>query len=165
MLNDKTPEELGRIVRESPLYPILLEMEYKNTTEIAEGEVQTPKWLKILKEIENEAKEPLSIKQVEKAKPIEDNKNTGYIYFIQNEDNNLIKIGYAKNVQKRIVALQTPSTSKLILLGNIPGNFDFEKRLHKRFHGAKKSGEWFRPTFELLGYIYSMTHENMTIEQ
>jgi predicted GIY-YIG superfamily endonuclease len=81
-----------------------------------------------------------------------------FVYFIQNEDSNAIKIGRARDLSKRMKALQTSSPAQLKLVVAIQVNDskeaeDLEKSLHRQFWKIRISGEWFRAEPELLEYI------------
>jgi hypothetical protein len=71
------------------------------------------------------------------------------VYFIS--DGQLIKIGYSKNVNKRIKQLSTGNGRKLFLLGTIDGDKNREKEIHKQFKSS--NGEWFTVTDDLLSFI------------
>jgi T5orf172 domain len=82
----------------------------------------------------------------------------GYVYFILNQDNQAIKIGFAKDVRKRLKALQTSSSCQLRLMGAIKTENSLtantlEVSLHKRFNALRLSGEWFRADLDLMEYI------------
>jgi hypothetical protein len=81
-----------------------------------------------------------------------------FIYFIFNADSNAIKIGRAKNVSRRLQALQTSSPAMLNLLRTIPvegleAARELEHSLHQRFHELRLNGEWFRADTVLRDYI------------
>lgn len=81
-----------------------------------------------------------------------------YVYFVFNQDSNAVKIGVAKNIQKRLSALQTSSPAKLELLGFIKTNNSrdakkLEHSLHQKFTALWIMGEWFQCKQELLNYI------------
>jgi hypothetical protein len=81
-----------------------------------------------------------------------------FIYFIFNQDSNAIKIGRAKNLERRIKSLQTSSPAKLELLKSISVQGmseaqDLEQSLHKKFDGLRITGEWFRAESILMDYI------------
>jgi hypothetical protein len=76
------------------------------------------------------------------------------IYFVQSEGDGSIKIGFTSTpFAKRLETLKTGSPHKLKLLGIMPGLKKQERQLHRHFSAARMSGEWFRPTPELLAYI------------
>lgn len=76
------------------------------------------------------------------------------VYFIQTAGENAIKIGYAKEPQKRRAELQTGHHEELTVVGVIArGDMALERKLHDRFAKSHIRGEWFRPTEELLGFI------------
>lgn len=69
-----------------------------------------------------------------------------YVYFIS--DGEYVKIGVAKDLSKRLTALQTANARKLELLFAIPTNsektaFELEGILHNQYSHYAVSGEWF----------------------
>lgn len=70
-----------------------------------------------------------------------------YTYFIvENEDNeeSRIKIGFSKDPQNRIKALQTGNSRKLEIMGWIESDDkSLEKKLHKKYEKHRHHGEWF----------------------
>ena len=81
-----------------------------------------------------------------------------YVYFVLNRDSNAVKIGSAKNVRRRLAALQTSSPAQLKLLGSIKAKSikaaqNLEQSLHQKFADLRIIGEWFRSEKELLHYI------------
>jgi hypothetical protein len=76
------------------------------------------------------------------------------VYFIQPVGGGLIKIGIASNVASRLSGLQTGSPVELHVIAVIRGvEQSTEAELHLRFAAARRHGEWFEPTPELLAYI------------
>ena len=69
------------------------------------------------------------------------------VYFIGQEDHGpfAIKIGKAKNIQKRRKQLQTGNPVELKILGWLLSDNDLvlEKQLHQSFRHARGQGEWF----------------------
>lgn len=81
-----------------------------------------------------------------------------FIYFILNQDSNAIKIGHAKNIDRRMKSLQTSSPAKLELLKLIPvqGRMEAKKlelSLHQKFSDIRLTGEWFKAEPILVQYI------------
>lgn len=68
------------------------------------------------------------------------------VYFVTARDVDLVKIGYAFNPLARYRHLRTSSPIELRLEGAIPGGFDKERELHKRYAKERMRGEWFRIT-------------------
>lgn len=68
----------------------------------------------------------------------------GFIYFIGCHD--FIKVGYAENVELRLVALQTGCPYELTLLHKIPTQnmVADESRIHRHWQRYSMRGEWFR---------------------
>jgi hypothetical protein len=77
--------------------------------------------------------------------------NSVVTYFVQAEQVELIKIGRATSVQKRIDSLRCGSPVRLHLLGILKG--DREAEMHQRFRRWRQHGEWFKPAQELLDFI------------
>ena len=72
----------------------------------------------------------------------------GWVYYIAQDD--LIKIGYAKNVTRRMKAYGP--TAKLLAVH--PGTLALEKDMHAKFRSSLDSGrEWFRRDDELMAHI------------
>ncbi|HEY9699093.1 MAG TPA: GIY-YIG nuclease family protein [Trichocoleus sp.] len=81
-----------------------------------------------------------------------------FVYFILNEDSNAVKIGRAKDMHKRMKALQTSSPAKLKLLKSVQveGRKEaeqLEQSLHKQFSEIRLAGEWFKAEANLLNYV------------
>jgi len=79
-----------------------------------------------------------------------------YVYFLLS--NNLIKIGFTIDVQKRISCIRTMSPSPVKLLGFMEGGRDKESALHKKFASTRMHGEWFKKTDSLLNLIREACH-------
>ena len=74
------------------------------------------------------------------------------IYLIS-YDNQFLKIGYTKNINKRLCQLQVSSPVKLEVLHLINGNVTLEKELHVLFKDLRTSGEWFTYNASILEYF------------
>jgi DNA-binding XRE family transcriptional regulator len=74
------------------------------------------------------------------------------IYLISYE-NKFVKIGYTKNISKRLSQLQVSSPIKLEVLHLIDGNVALERELHILFKDLKTSGEWFKFDSSILEYF------------
>ncbi len=89
-----------------------------------------------------------------------------YVYFIFNPDSNAIKIGFAKDVLKRLAALQTSSPGQLELLAviktqNARKAKQLEGTLHQQFAQLHISGEWFKAEKTLLNYLREVAPMNV----
>jgi hypothetical protein len=80
-------------------------------------------------------------------------RDKGYVYFMQAVDGGPIKIGWAKDPEKRLAAHQVSSASELKLLGAMWGTQDVERKWHARFAHLRIRGEWFEGTEALLRAI------------
>ena len=83
-------------------------------------------------------------------------------YFISNEDGD-VKIGKTTwPIQIRLRQLQTGSSSKLVLLHSMEG--DYEHKFHERFKHLRLHGEWYRGTPALLGFIERLKNPTLPKE-
>jgi hypothetical protein len=73
------------------------------------------------------------------------------VYFVRAVDK--VKIGFTRDVERRISELQTASPVDLELLGTLPGSALTERRLHKRFSAHRVNREWFRYEPPIIGFI------------
>jgi len=78
------------------------------------------------------------------------------IYFVQEENNGLIKIGYSTNPEKRLKTLQSKATKKLSIMKTREGDYDTESFLHIKFLNHLAYNEWFYPHKELIDYIKNL---------
>ena len=74
------------------------------------------------------------------------------IYLISHSDT-FLKIGYTKNINKRLSQLQISSPIKLELYHLIDGNVTLEKELHFIFRDLRTQGEWFHFDHSILQYF------------
>lgn len=74
------------------------------------------------------------------------------IYLISHQ-NKFVKIGYTKNITKRLSQLQVSSPVKLEVLHLIDGNITLEKELHVLFKDLRTSGEWFNFDASILEFF------------
>jgi hypothetical protein len=70
---------------------------------------------------------------------------TGYVYFIQIDRIGPIKIGFTKDLGKRLMGLQVSSPYPLRILCLFPGNENMEKEIHDSYREMRMEGEWFLP--------------------
>lgn len=75
------------------------------------------------------------------------------VYFVEDQSNGRIKIGYSKNFPSRFNTLKTSSSAGLEILLLERGTQAREAELHKRFKKCRRYGEWFDPAPKLLNYI------------
>jgi hypothetical protein len=74
------------------------------------------------------------------------------VYFVR-APGGLVKIGFTSRIGHRIGCLQTGQPAPLELLASLPGTRPDERRLHTLFAAARRTGEWFEATPDLLAYI------------
>ena len=78
---------------------------------------------------------------------------SGYVYFVRNSDNDVIKIGFASNLGARIASLQTGNPELLVLVMSLLGSREEEKQIHERFSSKRLRGEWFSLDAELEEFL------------
>lgn len=83
------------------------------------------------------------------------------VYFLHSPEQCSVKIGFARSVSKRISSIQCSNSSKLVLIGSIPGDRGKEWEIHGRFREFRIRGEWFRATDFLLYQIYLIISESL----
>lgn len=79
------------------------------------------------------------------------------VYFVSARELDLVKIGYAFCPVRRFNHLRIFSPVELTLEGAIPGGFEKERELHRRFALARVRGEWFKLTPGLQAEIDAST--------
>ena len=88
-------------------------------------------------------------------------KGSAFVYFVFNADSNAIKIGKARDLEKRIRSLQTVSPSRLKLLKATQVTDEkeaslLESSLRRKFAHLRITGEWFKAESELLDYLENL---------
>lgn len=85
--------------------------------------------------------------------------NNGYVYFIQRERDELIKIGFSTNIAVRLGNIRTSVRSSIVLLGMIKGDLGLEASLHRHFSQHLREGrEWFSPVQEILELVEAASY-------
>ena len=79
--------------------------------------------------------------------------NDGYVYWVQPVGELMVKIGWAKDIEKRIRTLQTGNHRKLVVLHSIAGSREMETRQQSRFSRYRAQGEWFYIAGELARFL------------
>jgi len=87
-----------------------------------------------------------------------------FVYFVQMGSIGPIKIGVAKNVERRLESLQTGNPYKLKLLTMIECTnslkaYDLERKMNSKFSNHNIRGEWFNSG------ILNLMHEVREIEK
>lgn len=82
----------------------------------------------------------------------------GFVYFVLAGDRELVKIGWARNVEKRVAELQVGSPEELSVVLTLRGAPSLELELHERFFDLRLRGEWFTYRGELRRFVESPEH-------
>lgn len=90
-----------------------------------------------------------------------------FVYFMEREG--LVKIGVTKNVDKRVREVSRGSAmpkgmtvGPVRLLGTIPGAYDEERALHKKFWRYRVGGEWFTYERQVKEHIDQLLEDTRT---
>jgi hypothetical protein len=75
----------------------------------------------------------------------------GRVYFVR--AGNAVKIGFSRNVERRLVDLQISFPSRIELLLALRGSVVTERQLHHKFRSLRLNGEWFKFEGALADYI------------
>ena len=89
----------------------------------------------------------------EEPKPEETKSKEGFVYYIQEEMDGNIKLGWSEDPIKRLQQHQTSNSRELRMLVYVKGSPDYEKEIHRKFQTSKTTGEWFKPDKKLLVHI------------
>lgn len=77
--------------------------------------------------------------------------NTRCVYFIEMQD--FIKIGFTTNIRRRLYQIKRGLPYQVKLLHQMPGDFDLELDIHRRWNHLRYDGEWFHKSPDLLDFI------------
>jgi len=72
------------------------------------------------------------------------------VYFIRAGEDGPVKIGYAKNVVRRMAMLQSANPANLTLIREVDGGRVLECWFHRLFADYRLDGEWFSFNEEML---------------
>lgn len=85
---------------------------------------------------------------------LEHDAHSGFIYFIADVGQGLVKIGVSGGVHSRVAQLRTATPGgQLLLLGCFKGSKSMEKGLHAYFDKYRVHGEWFKLTKDIAEFI------------
>jgi T5orf172 domain-containing protein len=77
-----------------------------------------------------------------------------WVYFLGSESpKNLIKIGRAANLERRLAGLQAMSSVRVFLMAAFNAPRRTEALFHCLFEEHREHGEWFRPGNSLLSFL------------
>jgi len=80
--------------------------------------------------------------------------DAGYVYFLQDDQNKNIKIGFtSKTPSMRVGQFRLMNSSPSTILLSIPAPLSMELSLHRAFKKFRVHGEWFSPSPEILAFI------------
>lgn len=93
--------------------------------------------------------------------PVDD--THAWIYFVCNEHDGLIKVGYTTNIRARLSTLRSSTRAPLTVLATSWGSVQrwrpLEKEIHKLLGDTRQRGEWFTPSPLLDRFIAACTND------
>lgn len=103
-------------------------------------------------DVDEEMEVELRVRRAESALRAARTPSRGYVYLIQGEGGGPIKVGYAKDPEKRLAVLQPGSPVKLQLVDFVLSpERAFDLQIHAALPAEHRShGEWFHPTERVL---------------
>lgn len=87
--------------------------------------------------------------------------DNGYIYFIGNVEQKLVKIGFSVKPNSRLKSLQTSFPYKLSVLYKTKGSTQKEKLAHEKFKNHRLKGEWFNIDGDLKDFLKTCGVKNL----
>lgn len=84
---------------------------------------------------------------------------SGVIYFVRAKGLDYIKIGFSKNLDKRLRVLQASSPVPLELIKYVRGTMSTEQALLHVFGKYRVHGEWFKVNPSLSEFIKALVHK------
>lgn len=70
---------------------------------------------------------------------------SGTVYFMADTDYQFMKVGFSRNVQRRLAQIQDGGPLKLFVVDQFPGNVNDERAVHDLLKEHRIRGEWFQP--------------------
>ena len=121
--------------------------EYLNTCELKKADIIADNFLKKFNDDIQAIKEDF-IASMTKPKDVLPEQ---YVYILEKNENS-IKIGVSKNVEKRIKSLEKSggfTRKRVVCFGKIKNGYEVETKSHKKLSDYRTNGEWFNVPFEL----------------
>ena len=80
----------------------------------------------------------------------------GFVYFMRIDGKGHVKIGFAKEISKRLKQHGTSTPGEPQLVGFIPGTVETEGALHKKYAALCVRGEWFKYAGALKDFVETL---------
>lgn len=84
------------------------------------------------------------------------------VYFVRVGD--FIKIGYTREIKRRMYQIDSLTPHEIELLLHINGDTVYEDILHDKFKHLRRKFDWFEATKELVDFIDNLREEQNTYE-
>lgn len=86
----------------------------------------------------------------------------GHVYLINAVGTSRYKIGFASDVNRRLLELQTNSPFNLEVVVSMSGDIALERKLHKKYAENRRVGEWFEfPDISHILHEFGVGHWNV----
>lgn len=87
----------------------------------------------------------------------EENRKHGSVYFIKDDERDMVKIGHSATPVQRMSVLQVGSAGHLRLIGIMAAPRIFEATLHQAFREGHMRGEWFYDRDMISLFLHDVT--------
>ncbi len=88
----------------------------------------------------------------------------GFVYFVEALGLDMVKIGAARDVDRRLRQLQVGCPVELKLLAQTSGGEIAEVALHRRFEKSHVRGDWFRKDNEISAFLNSELYAKLSVD-
>lgn len=69
---------------------------------------------------------------------------SGTVYFLADADYQFMKVGFSRNVQRRLAQIQDGGPLQLFVVDEFPGSVNDERAVHDLLKEYRIRGEWFQ---------------------
>lgn len=87
----------------------------------------------------------------------QENRKHGSVYFIKDDERDMVKIGHSATPVARMRVLQVGSAGRLRLIGVMAAPREFEATLHHAFCEGHRHGEWFDDREMISLFLHDVT--------
>lgn len=104
--------------------------------------------------IVKDAGAPITLDEIDRvAQQVADSQRRQVVYFLQSLDSLEIKIGTTGRLADRVLSIKSNIGGDCLVLHVMPGGYELEAALHRKFDHLRAHGEWFRPDPVLVQFI------------
>jgi hypothetical protein len=89
----------------------------------------------------------------------EEEAGPSFVYFARRDTDDAIKIGFSRDVRRRMRSIRALLKVRVVALAYMPGTMMDEREFHRRFAVHRLDGEWFSPAPEILALVAAVQRE------